>query len=124
MGIEMIENTPEKTTNRKYTGKRYIAYAGYASTENAKTKLAEQISLIYRFAQDLEMQCVDEALVAGLQVDPRLKSDSDRVIHFIAESRMSRSSYYRFKRRLPKPHTPPPVPSRPAGTLRSVEDGT
>jgi len=62
------------------------------------------------------------ALVAGLQLDPRLKSDAARVEHFVAETGLSRSSYYRLKQRLPEPQTPPPCILKRVAMLRLVED--
>ena len=52
------------------------------------------------------------AVVAGLQLDPRLSSDLQRVAQFVAETGLSRRTYYRLKKRLPQPTTTsPPVPT-------------
>lgn len=43
------------------------------------------------------------AVVAGLQLDPRLTSDLQRVTQFVAETGLSRRTYFRLKKRLPQP---------------------
>ena len=72
----------------------------------------------------LQMMLPDRmiALVAGLQLDPRLKSDMERVELFVAETGLSRSSYYRLKRRLPEPQTPPSIILKRGAMLRMVND--
>lgn len=49
----------------------------------------------------------DIAIVAGLQLDPELRTDRDRVERFIEETGHSRATYYRLKRQLPTPVTVP-----------------
>jgi len=53
----------------------------------------------------LQMMLPDRvtSLVAGLQVDPRLRTEKERVKCFIEETGMSRPTYFRIKRRLPQP---------------------
>src|SRR5205085_2665536 len=43
------------------------------------------------------------AIVAGLQLDRRLGTDIQRVERFVAETGLSRASYFRLKKRLPRP---------------------
>ena len=47
------------------------------------------------------------AVVAGLQMDPRLSSESQRVSQFIAETGLSRATYFRVKAKLPVPISRP-----------------
>jgi len=72
----------------------------------------------------LQMMLPDRvvALVAGLQLDPRLGSDIERLAQFTAECGRSRMTYYRCKRRIPEPVTPPRIILRRAATLRLVND--
>lgn len=72
----------------------------------------------------LQMMLPDRmiALVAGLQLDPRLSSDMERVEVFVAETGLSRSSYYRAKHRLPEPQTPPNAVLTHSTSLRLVND--
>lgn len=54
------------------------------------------------------------AVVAGLQLDPRLTSDLQRVAQFVAETGLSRRTYFRLKKQLPQPApTAPRVLKRP-----------
>lgn len=62
------------------------------------------------------------ALVAGLQLDPRLGSDAERVAQFVAETALSRRTYYRLKIRLPKPVAVAPVILKRAAHLRLASD--
>jgi len=62
------------------------------------------------------------ALVAGLQLDPRLETDADRIAQFTAESGMTRMTYYRLKKRIPKAHEPPAVVLKRAARLRLTGD--
>lgn len=56
------------------------------------------------------------AVVAGLQLDPRLTSDLQRVAQFVAETGLSRRTYFRLKKRLPQPApTAPPVLRQASG---------
>ncbi len=64
------------------------------------------------------------ALVAGLQLDPRFKSDAERVSQFAVETGMSRKTYYRLKKRMPQPISPPGIVLRHASTLRLVHDAS
>ncbi len=61
-------------------------------------------------------------LVAGLQLDPRLNSDADRVTQFVTETGKSRMTYYRIKKSLPEPQTPPATILKRAAKLRLVQD--
>jgi len=72
----------------------------------------------------LQMMLPDRvtALVAGLQLDPRLTTDAQRVEQFNAETGMSRMTYYRFKRRLPEPQNPPRIVLKRRSTLRLAGD--
>ena len=73
----------------------------------------------------LQMMLSDRAtaLVAGLQLDPRLRSDAERVTRFAVETGMSRRTYYRLKGHLPQPISPAPVVLKRASPLRLVSDG-
>jgi len=51
----------------------------------------------------------DLAIVAGLQLDPELRTDRDRVERFIKETGHSRATYYRLKKQLPSPLAAPYV---------------
>lgn len=72
----------------------------------------------------LQMMLPDRlaAVVAGLQLDPRWKTDAQRIDQFIAETGSSESTYYRAKKRLPQPTDPPPNMLRRSPTLRLVGD--
>jgi hypothetical protein len=72
----------------------------------------------------LQMMLPDRvvALVAGLQLDPRLKTDAERLAQFTAECGKSRMTYYRYKRRIPEPGAPPRIVLRRSATLRLVND--
>ncbi len=72
----------------------------------------------------LQMMLPDRlaAVVAGLQLDPRWKTDAQRIDQFIAETGSSESTYYRTKKRLPQPTDPPPNVLRRSPTLRLVGD--
>jgi hypothetical protein len=72
----------------------------------------------------LQMMLPDRtvALVAGLQLDPRLGSDVDRLAQFSAECGRSRMTYYRCKRRIPEPAAPPRIVLRRVSSLRLVND--
>lgn len=72
----------------------------------------------------LQMMLSDRmvAIVAGLQLDPRLASENDRIVQFIAETGLSRATYYRFREQVPVPQTPPPVTLRRVANLRLVND--
>ena len=62
------------------------------------------------------------AVVAGLQLDPRLSSDTQRIAQFSAETGLSRSTYFRVKANLPIPTQPPRNVLRRSTTLRLVVD--
>ncbi len=53
----------------------------------------------------LQMMLPDRSLavVAGLQLDPRFTSDTQRVQQFMLETGKSRATYYRIKSRIPQP---------------------
>lgn len=72
----------------------------------------------------LQMMLPDRrvAAVAGLQLDPRWKTEDQRADQFVAETGLSRSTYFRMKNRLPKPTTPPKHGLRSASKLRLVGD--
>jgi len=72
----------------------------------------------------LQMMLSDRsvAVVAGLQLDPRMQSDKQRVTQFIAETGLSRATYYRIKTNLPVPVSPPKNILRSAPRLRLVVD--
>lgn len=62
------------------------------------------------------------AVVAGLQLDPRWTTETQRIDQFIAETGSSESTYYRTKKKLPKPTEPPRNVLRRSATLRLVGD--
>ena len=51
---------------KQIAGKRYVAYARCATTENATTKLDRQIQAIHQFADRHAMRCVGEVRLAGV----------------------------------------------------------
>jgi len=63
------------------------------------------------------------AVVAGLQLDPRLSNDTQRIKQFTAETCLSRATHFRVKANLPKPTPPPRNVLRRSTTLRLVVDG-
>lgn len=72
----------------------------------------------------LQMMLPDRnvALVTGMQLDPRLGSDVERLAQFSAECGRSSMIYYRCKRRVPEPSMPPRIILRRAATLRLVNN--
>ena len=72
----------------------------------------------------LQMMLTDRimAVVAGVQLDPRLGSELDRVAQFVAETGASRATYFRLKKSIPQPQTPPTIVLKRAATLRLVRD--
>jgi len=62
------------------------------------------------------------AVVAGLQLDPRLSNDAQRIKQFIAETGLSRRTYYRTKANLPVPVSPPRNVLRTGPRLRLMVD--
>lgn len=72
----------------------------------------------------LQMMLSDRtvAVVAGLQLDPRLSSDTQRIKQFAAETGLSRATYFRTKAKLPVPTSPPKNVLRRPATLRLVVD--
>ena len=62
--------------SQHYRGKRYIAYARCASTEEAPAKLQDQILRIRLFGYRLGMQCVGEVRLSGVSgYTPLLRDD-------------------------------------------------
>lgn len=61
------------------------------------------------------------AVVAGLQLDPLLSSDAQRIKQFTAETGLSRATYFRVKAKLPPPALPPKNALRRSTTLRLVK---
>ena len=72
----------------------------------------------------LQMMLSDRtvAVVAGLQIDPRLSNDTQRIKQFAAETSLSRATYFRVKANLPIPTSPPRNVLRRSTTLRLVVD--
>ena len=70
----------------------------------------------------LQMMLSDRAVavVAGLQLDPCLSSDTQRVTQFTAETGQSRATYYRVKANLPVPVSPPKNVLRASSRLQIV----
>ncbi len=70
----------------------------------------------------LQMMLSDRtvAVVAGLQLDPLLSDDTQRVKQFTAETGLSRATYFRFKAKLLVPASPPKNVLRRSATLRLV----
>lgn len=62
------------------------------------------------------------AVVAGLQLDPRWSTETQRIEQFIAETGLSRRTYYRTKEKLPHPTEPPRNVLRRSASLRLVGD--
>lgn len=74
----------------------------------------------------LQMMLPDRvtALVAGLQLDTRLKSDAERLEQFVAETGMSRMTYYRRKAHVPEAQKPPAtILKRAANRCASARPG-
>ena len=61
------------------------------------------------------------AVVAGLQLDPLLPTDIQRIRQFTAETGLSRATYYRVKANLLIPASPPKNVLRRSTTLRLVK---
>jgi len=72
----------------------------------------------------LQMMLSDRrvAVVAGLQLDPLLSSDTQRIKQFTAETGLSRATYFRVKANLPIPTPPPRNVLRRSTFLRLVVD--
>jgi len=72
----------------------------------------------------LQMMLPDRtiAVVAGLQLDPHLSNETQRVRQFAAETGLSRATYFRVKASLPRPTSPPRNVLRRSTTLRLVRD--
>jgi len=71
----------------------------------------------------LQMMLSDRtmAVVAGLQLDPLLPNDTQRVTQFTTETGLSRATYFRVKAKLLPPTSPPPSVLRRSATLRLVK---
>jgi hypothetical protein len=61
------------------------------------------------------------AVVAGLQLDPLLSNETQRIKRFTAETGLSRATYFRVKANLLLPMSPPRNVLRRSTTLRLVE---
>ena len=72
----------------------------------------------------LQMMLPDRgvAAVAGLLLDPRWKTEAQRIEQFTLETGLSRKTYYRIKKNLPVPVSPPKNILRTVPRLRLVVD--
>ena len=71
----------------------------------------------------LQMMLTDRtvAVVTGLQLDPKFSNETQRVKQFIAETGLSRATYFRVKSNLLQPSSPPKNVLRRSSTLRLVK---
>lgn len=61
------------------------------------------------------------AVVAGLQLDPSISNETQRIKQFTAETGLSRATYFRVKANLLLPSSPPRSVLRRSATLRLVK---
>ena len=71
----------------------------------------------------LQMMLSDRtiAVVAGLQLNPLLSNETQRIKQFTAETGLSRATYFRIKNKLLLPTSPPRNILRRSNTLRLVK---